>query len=187
MQGLPDVLRPYREIVLVHLEHQLERKGHREGPLDGIVVHLLQVDVLTLDLPGGAGGRGRADTRVEDQVLPGEHDVVGAKGRAVGPLGALDEVHGEFKAIVGPLPALGQVRPRFNFGRPEQGASEQQAFLIDNVDAKPALGLAGAQVPALGGAGGKVAPHATVLPRPMRHAGLEEDLWLFGQSFLHRG
>ena len=134
------------------------------------------------------GGIERRDVRVDDIVFPVEHDVLGIERIAVGPFRAFDQLHGQLVAVVRPFPALGEVRQRLHvlgFDL-EQRRGARQALGHADVDAAPALGLAGAVVPALRPAADDVAHRVAIDADAVGHvAGLEHQR-LLGQPLGHR-
>ena len=139
MLRLQDMRRARTEGAVGHLVEVLGGEGFLEGPLQRVGVDRLERGALAERFRGRAVQR--RDVGIENIVLPVEHRVVGVEGIAVGPLGTLDQVHGELTPVVGPFPALGEVR----HGREVVGADHEQrpgageALGHADVDAAPAL------------------------------------------------
>ncbi len=106
--GLEDMARPRAEGAIGHRIEILRRPAFLERPLDGVGVDRLQGRTLTKGLGRPAIERG--DVGVHDVIVPVEHHVLGVERVAVGPFRPLDQVHGQLMPVLGPFPALGQVR-----------------------------------------------------------------------------
>ncbi len=126
----------------------------------------------------------RGDVAVHQMVVPVEHHVVRVERIAVGPFGALDQVHRELVAILGPLPALGEVGQRRELVGPdlEQRAGTGEALPHAVLDAAPALVLAGDPVPALGPPADDVAHHVAIDAGAVLHRRRLEDQRFLGQA-----
>ncbi len=126
-------------------------EGVLEGPLDRVFVDSLQRRAGTESL--GRGTVQRLDIRVEDVVFPVEHQVLGRELHAIRPFRALKKVHGQRVAILGPFPALGEVRQRLQIIslHLEERPRARQALAETDIDPAPALRLPGPIVPAFVG------------------------------------
>ena len=164
----------------------LFRERFLEGPLDRVVVDLLQRRSFTKR--ARASRVQRLDVGIIEVIVPVEHDVVGVKRHAVGPLSPFDEVHRQLVAIRGPLPALGKVRHRLQFRGLdlEQRTSACQAFVHADVDAAPALDLPGREVPPLRPAADDMAHDIAIGANAVSRVGGLEDHRLLRQAILHR-
>ena len=93
---------------------QEERVGVFEDELNRRLVNLLDPPLLAVDGEGGV--RGGDEVLVLVDVLVPEDEVVGGKGRAVGPLVALPQLDGEDAVVVAELPTLSQRRAELGAG-----------------------------------------------------------------------
>ena len=128
------------------------------------------------------------DARIDDVVLPGEDHVLGGEGIAVRPLGALDQMHGELLAVVGPFPGFGELRQRLDLLRRQHPhrAGAHQAHHGRVLGAAVALVAAGDPVPALRPAADHVAKRAAVDAGAVGRHRRVDDQRLLRQPLLDR-
>ena len=112
------------------------------------------------------------DVFVLHVVFPPESHVFRVERIAVRPARAFDEVQGELRVVVVPLPAFREIRERsglvFRLDLPKR-ADADEALLHRHVDAAPSLMLAGHPVPSFGPPSDHMAEYASVLPDAVRH------------------
>ena len=111
--GLEDVARTRAERAIGHGIEILRGERFLEGPLDRVGIECFERCALTEGLRRAAVEW--RDVLVEDVILPVEHHVIGIKRIAIGPFCTLDQMHGQFLAVLGPFPALGKVRHGLEF------------------------------------------------------------------------
>ncbi|MCY1226239.1 hypothetical protein D9M72_384660 [compost metagenome] len=184
--GFEDMRRAGAEGAIGHGIEVLAREGLLEGPFDRVLVDLLQ-------RRSGAEGLRRCAVqrryiRVEDIVVPVEHDVVGVEGVAVRPFRTLDEMHCQLVAVGRPVPAPGKVWQRLDVLRfhLEERCGAGQTFRHADIDAAPALALAGRVVPAFRPAADDVAQRIAIDADAIGHVAGLEDHRLLRQALGNR-
>ena len=87
-------------------------KGALEGPFHRIIIDLRECRSLTEGF-GRCTPSKRRNIGIDNGIFPVEHHVIGIEWLAVGPFGALDEMHGQLVAVFRPFPAFGEIGQRF--------------------------------------------------------------------------
>ncbi len=183
MLGLQDMRRTRAEGSVGHRIEMLAREGFLESPFDRVFVDGFQCGAFAERFRRRAVQR--RHVRIDDIVVPVEHHVIGVEGIAVRPFRAFDQLHGQHLAVVGPFPALREVRQRLDVLRLdlEQRRGTRQALEHADVDAAPALGLAGAVVPAFRAAADDMAHRIAIDADAVGHVAGLEDHRLLRQPF----
>ena len=178
---LEHVARAGAEVAIGHRIEHLLGEGRREGELELIGPENLERRARAIGLLRRA--HERRDLGVHHDVVPVEVDVLGVERIAIRPLRTLDQVHRQAHPVLGPFPGPGKVRQRLQILRIdlEQRPRAGQALDHADVDAAPAIGLPGPEVPALGPAADHMAHHVAIDANPVGHVGGRVDKRLRGQ------
>src|SRR5215470_5031855 len=133
---------------------------------DGGIVHLLHLPRLAINGQHRAFGR-RQLIILMDVLIP-EHEIIGGEGMTIGPLHALTQEHGKGAAIVGDVPAFGDIGGDFI-----AGIVPEQDFVM------PATAIA---VPVIGRTAEATAPRAAVFADLVHRL---DHQWVLTHPFLY--